>query len=154
ANVAAGLVGAGLAFLAFNLHPASLFAGRGGRLAVGYTLAVTALAVHPAVGAPGSLVVPLLVVAVPLFGLAFVAVDRLRRRRPLLTGRRDHLLNHFMARDATITEAVLLIVGVQALFVVFAVFAGRGVVSMWVVAPVSVLVLAGFGGAALQGKLD
>ena len=154
ANVAAGLAGACLAFLAFNLRPASLFAGRGGRLAVGYTLAVTALSVRPAVGAPGSLAVPLLVVAVPVFDLAFVVVDRLRRRRPLLVGRRDHLLNRFLARNATQVEAVLLLVSVQVLLVVFAVFAGRGVVSMWVVAPLAFLVLAGVGGAALRGKLD
>jgi UDP-N-acetylmuramyl pentapeptide phosphotransferase/UDP-N-acetylglucosamine-1-phosphate transferase len=154
ANVVAGLAGACLAFLAFNLRPASLFAGRGGRLAVGYALAVTALSVRPAVGAPASLAVPLMVVAIPLFDLTFVAVDRLRRRRPLLVGRRDHLLNRFLARDATQTEAVLLVVAVQALFVVFAVFAGRGLVSMWVVAPLAVLVLAGLGGAALQGKLE
>jgi UDP-N-acetylmuramyl pentapeptide phosphotransferase/UDP-N-acetylglucosamine-1-phosphate transferase len=154
ANVAAGLAGACLAFLAFNLRPASLFAGRGGRLAVGYALAVTALEVRPATGAPGSLAIPLMVVAIPLFDLAFVLVDRLRRRRPLLVGRRDHLLNRFVARDATQVEAVLLLVGAQALLVVFAVFAGRGVVSMWVVGPLALLILAGLGGAALQGRLD
>jgi len=154
ANVAAGLAGACLAFLAFNLRPASLFAGRGGRLAVGYALAVTVLSVRPAIGAPGSLAIPLLVVAIPLFDFAFVAVDRLRRRRSLLVGRRDHLLNRFLARDATQIEAVLLLVGTQTLLVLFAVFAGRGVVSVWVVGPLALLILAGLGGAALRGKLE
>ena len=46
ATVALGLLASCFAFLAFNLRPASLFVGRAGRLAIGYTLAVGVLAVH------------------------------------------------------------------------------------------------------------
>ena len=45
ATVALGLSTACFAFLAFNLRPASLYIGRAGRLAIGYSLAVGVLAV-------------------------------------------------------------------------------------------------------------
>ena len=45
-----GLAAACVAFLAFNLRPASLFAGRGGRLVIGYSLAVGNVAVEPVPG--------------------------------------------------------------------------------------------------------
>lgn len=154
ANVAAGLTGACLAFLAYNLRPASVFAGRGGRLSVGFALGVTALSVEPTSGSAGALVVPLLVCGVALFDWAFVAADRLRRRRRLAAERRDHLVHRFLARDATVNEVVLLFAGVQLLLSTLAVFAGRDVVSVVVVAPIAFVVLAMLGGAALAAPLE
>jgi UDP-N-acetylmuramyl pentapeptide phosphotransferase/UDP-N-acetylglucosamine-1-phosphate transferase len=154
ANVAAGLTGACLAFLAFNLRPASIFAGRGGRLAVGFALGVTALSVEPTAGAAGKLVVPVLLCGVALFDFAFVAVDRLRRRRRLSVDRRDHLVHRFMARDASVNEVVLLFAGVQALLSALAVFAGRGVLPVVIAAAIAVIVLGIVGGAALAAPLE
>jgi UDP-N-acetylmuramyl pentapeptide phosphotransferase/UDP-N-acetylglucosamine-1-phosphate transferase len=154
ANVAAGLVGACVAYLAYNVRPASLFAGRAGRLAVGYTLGVTALSVHPTAPDPGSLLVPLLLVAVPLLDAGIVAVDRLRRRRPLFAGRRDHMVHRFLALDATQTDAVMLMVGVQFAITVLAVFAGRDVLSLYLVVPASLFALGLLGGSAMRASMD
>ena len=83
ATVALGLLASCFAFLAFNLRPASLFVGRAGRLAIGYTLAVGVLAVQVVPSAPRELITPPMLVGVLLVDAAVVAVDRLRRRHPL-----------------------------------------------------------------------
>src|SRR5262245_13649017 len=90
ASVAAGLGGACFAFLAFNSRPATLFIGKGGRLAIGYTLAVSALAARPAAdpaGPAGQLVVPVILLGVLVLDAVVVVVGRLRRHRSLMTAR-------------------------------------------------------------------
>ncbi len=46
ATVLTGTAAACIAFLAFNMRPASLFLGRGGRLLIGFVVGLGALAVH------------------------------------------------------------------------------------------------------------
>lgn len=154
ANGAAGLLGAAVAFLAYNVPPASLFAGRAGRLATGYALGVLALSVHTVPGPPGTVVVPLLVVAVPLLDGVLVLYDRAQRRRPVLRNRRDHLLHRLVAYGASPLEAVLVLVLAQTALVVLAVFAGRGMVPVWLSAVVGLLVLGALGSYAIRSPLE
>ena len=61
---ALGLLASCFAFLAFNMRPASLFVGRGGRLAIGFALAVGVLTVQLVPSAPRELITPPMLVAV------------------------------------------------------------------------------------------
>jgi UDP-N-acetylmuramyl pentapeptide phosphotransferase/UDP-N-acetylglucosamine-1-phosphate transferase len=134
AALAAGLGGACFGFLAFNTRPASLFIGRGGRLAIGYTLAVGALAARPAAGPSGSagrLAVPLILLGVLVVDAGLVVWTRLRRRRPLTTPRSDHLAHRLISSGWTRSEASAVLVTAQVALAILALFTGRGVLPVW-----------------------
>jgi UDP-N-acetylmuramyl pentapeptide phosphotransferase/UDP-N-acetylglucosamine-1-phosphate transferase len=154
ANGAAGILGASVAFLAFNLPPASLFAGRGGRLATGFALGVLVCSVETVPGPPVALLVGLALVAIPLLDLGVVTFDRAQRRRPLFVDRRDHLVHRFVATGASPFEAVGVLALVQGVLVLVAVLTGRGVLTIWVSGVVAVLVLGSLGGYALRAPLE
>jgi UDP-N-acetylmuramyl pentapeptide phosphotransferase/UDP-N-acetylglucosamine-1-phosphate transferase len=154
ADVAAGLLGGCLAFLAYNLPPASLFAGRSGRLATGYAVAVLALSVDTAAGPPAPLLVPLALTAIPLLDLALVLTDRAQRRRPLRVERKDHLVHRMAAAGATPFEGAVVLVGAQGLVSAFAVAAARDVVSVWVLTFVTILVVGALAGYARRAPLE
>ncbi len=141
ATVALGLFAGCFAFLAFNMRPASLFVGRAGRLAIGYTLAVGVLAVHVVPSAPRELVIPPMLVAVLLVDAAVVAVDRLRRRHPLGTHRTDHLVHRLALLGWSPGEAVILLVIAQVLLSVIGVFTGRAVMPLWLGGALAALVV-------------
>ena len=154
ANAAAGLLGACVAFLAFNLPPASLFAGRGGRLATGFALGVLVCSIETEPGPPVALLVGLVLVAVPLLDLVVVSLDRAQRRRPIFVDRRDHLVHRIVATGASPFEAVGVLALAQGALVVLAVLTGRGVLTIWVTAVLAVLVLGALGGYALRAPLE
>ena len=131
ASVALGLFASCFAFLAFNMRPASLFVGRAGRLAIGYTLAVGVLAVHVVPSAPRELLTPPMLVAVLLVDATVVAVDRLRRRHPLGAHRTDHLVHRLAVLGWSPGEAVILLVIAQVVLSVIGVFTGRAVMPLW-----------------------
>jgi UDP-N-acetylmuramyl pentapeptide phosphotransferase/UDP-N-acetylglucosamine-1-phosphate transferase len=149
ATVVAGLGGACFAFLAFNTRPASLFIGRGGRLAIGFTLAVGALAARPAAepsGSAGRLAVPLILMGLLLLDAGVVIGGRLRRRRPLTTGRSDHVVHRLVGSGWTRSEASAVLVTAQVALSMLALFTGRGVLPVWLgtalgaVIPVALLI--------------
>jgi UDP-N-acetylmuramyl pentapeptide phosphotransferase/UDP-N-acetylglucosamine-1-phosphate transferase len=154
ANGAAGLLGACVAFLAYNLRPASLFAGRAGRLVVGFALAVSALAVDPVPGPPARMLLALALVAIPLLDAVVVLYDRAQRRRPLLVDRRDHLVHRMVLLGASPAEAVGILVAAQLAVAVLAVFAGRGIVSMWILIAAGLVVIGILAGHALRAPID
>jgi len=109
AGLSALLLGALLGFLVFNLPPARLYLGDGGSLVAGLLLAVIAIRtayfqsgatgdpVRVDVQLPGAwygLLMPLMVLAVPLYDFVSVVVIRAARGQSPMTG--DH--NHFSHR--------------------------------------------------------
>ena len=150
-----GLVAACLSFLAFNSRPASLYVGRGGRLAIGYVVAVGALTINP-IGADATrqLVTSLMLVSLLLLDTALVATDRLRRRRSLMHRRSDHMMHRLVALGWTTGEAVMLLVLAQLLLSVVALFTGRAVIPVWLGGAIAVIVLLAIGAEAVRGKLE
>jgi hypothetical protein len=154
ANGAGGVLGASVAFLAFSLPPASLFAGRSGRLATGFALAVLACSIEVAPGPPAGLVVALLLVAVPVLDAGVTVYDRARRRRPAFVDRHDHLVHRLGAHGASTLEAVVLLAGVQSALVVLAVLLARDVLPLLFVGVVALVVLGALGGYALRAPSE
>ena len=155
ATVCAGLVGACFGFLAFNLRPASLFIGRSGRLAIGFTVAVGALELRPVPGSPWrDFAVPLVILGVFLLDALIVAGYRLRYRRPLTKHRRDHIVHRLVALGWTSGEAVTLMVVAQVVLALVALFTARAVLPVWLGAVLAVLVLLVLGIEAGRAKLD
>ena len=109
ATAAAALGGACLGFLPSNFR-ARIFMGDAGSLFVGFTLACLAVQGSwrsPTV--PTSVIIPLLVLAYPLFDTTLVVVLRLRRGRSPFVGGRDHSSHRLVRLGLGRVETVLLI---------------------------------------------
>ncbi len=123
--LAAALLGACLGFLRYNFNPARIFMGDSGSLFLGFILAALGIKLRfPENTYAVTWMVPVLVLAVPLFDTTLVVLSRLRRgRNPFTTPGRDHVSHRLVYMGLTAREAVLVlylvagVVGEIALFV-------------------------------------
>jgi UDP-GlcNAc:undecaprenyl-phosphate GlcNAc-1-phosphate transferase len=108
--LAAALVGACLGFLYYNFNPASIFMGDTGSLFLGFTLAAVAIKLRFPENSPFvTWMVPVLVLAVPIFDTSLVILSRLRRGvNPLTTPGKDHLSHRLARRTGSTREAVMI----------------------------------------------
>jgi UDP-GlcNAc:undecaprenyl-phosphate GlcNAc-1-phosphate transferase len=90
AAAAFALAGALGGFLVFNVHPARIYLGDAGSLAVGITLGALALAIPWSDRSPAGFLAPLVILAVPLADTAYVTVLRARAGKPFWHGSPDH----------------------------------------------------------------
>ncbi len=107
------VVGSLLGFLFFNFSPASIFMGDAGSLVIGYLLGVlTILATYydPRLETrPFGVLVPLMVLAVPLYDSISVVVHRLRLGQSPFRGDQRHFSHRLVKRGMTPRGAVLTI---------------------------------------------
>ncbi len=147
--LAAALVGACVGFLYYNLNPATIFMGDTGSLFLGFMLAAVGIKLRfPDNSAFVTWMVPVLVLAVPIFDTTLVIISRLRRGlNPLTTPGKDHLSHRLARMTGSTREAVLIcyllagISGLAATFVtqasviegyaVGAVMAAAGLYGIW-----------------------
>jgi len=110
AALAAALVGACLGFLIYNFNPASIFMGDTGALFLGFTLAALGIKLRfPENSQFVTWMVPVLVLAVPIFDTTLVVISRVRRRlNPLTTPGKDHLSHRLARLTGSKREAVLI----------------------------------------------
>ncbi len=110
--MAVALAGALLGFLPHNFKPATIFLGDAGSHFVGYMLAVLPICVtFYRRGTPTLLpvLIPLLVLAVPLFDLVMVMWIRLRRGQPVYQGDVNHISHRLVRLGLPQSWAVTLI---------------------------------------------
>ena len=92
------ILGVCIGLFYFNSPPAQLFLGDSGAQSMGFILAALAIAYQPqGANQSSSWVVPVLLLAVPIFDMALVVFSRLRRRRPVYTAARDHTYHRLLA---------------------------------------------------------
>jgi len=96
AVLSAIVCGSTLAFLFHNYHPAKIFMGDSGALALGFLLATLSLDGVLKTAAAITLVAPLLVLAVPILDTSFVVLKRLKYRRPPWRADHNHFYHRFM----------------------------------------------------------
>ncbi len=96
--LSAVVCGATLAFLYHNYHPAKIFMGDSGSLALGFLLATLAVDGVLKTAAAITLVAPLLVLAVPILDTSFVVLKRLKYRRPPWRADHNHFYHRFMRK--------------------------------------------------------
>jgi UDP-GlcNAc:undecaprenyl-phosphate/decaprenyl-phosphate GlcNAc-1-phosphate transferase len=116
-SLALGLACAG--FLPFNLRPrrgAALFMGDSGSQVLGFGLATLALASSWTVAGTttATILLPLLVLAVPILDTTLVTLKRLAERRPVTQGGRDHSSHRLVYYGLSEAKAVLLLALVAA----------------------------------------
>jgi UDP-GlcNAc:undecaprenyl-phosphate GlcNAc-1-phosphate transferase len=97
-SVALGMIvcGSAVAFLWHNYHPARIFMGDCGALALGFLLASVAVQGVIKTAAVIALMAPLMVVAVPILDTSFVVLKRLKYRRRPWAADHNHFYHRFM----------------------------------------------------------
>ena len=96
ALLAAIVAGASFGFLHQNFYPARIFMGDSGALLLGFLLATLAVEGLVKTAALATLVLPLIVLAIPIIDTSFVFAKRLKYRQPLYEADRMHLHHRFL----------------------------------------------------------
>jgi UDP-GlcNAc:undecaprenyl-phosphate GlcNAc-1-phosphate transferase len=96
ALLAAIVAGACFGFLHHNFYPARIFMGDSGALLLGFLLATLAVEGLVKTAALATLVLPLIVLAIPIIDTSFVFAKRLKYRQPLYEADRAHLHHRFL----------------------------------------------------------
>jgi UDP-GlcNAc:undecaprenyl-phosphate/decaprenyl-phosphate GlcNAc-1-phosphate transferase len=94
--LAAIICGSTLGFLRYNYHPAKVFMGDSGALALGFLLALVAVEGLLKTAATITLVAPMLVIAVPILDTSFVVLKRLKYGRVPWGADHNHFYHRFM----------------------------------------------------------
>lgn len=115
-TLAAAVVGAALGFLRWNFSPAKIFMGDGGAMLLGFLVATAALKLRVrTVSQNAAWLVPIFVMAVPIFDTALVSFSRLRRGLlPFTSPGKDHTA-HRLANLGLGTRASVLIMYVTGI---------------------------------------
>jgi len=95
AVLSAIVFGACLGFLRHNFYPARIFMGDSGALLLGFTLAAVSVQGLLKTAALATLVLPLLVLAVPLLDTSFVVARRIKHGQPVFRADEHHLHHRF-----------------------------------------------------------
>lgn len=115
------MLGACFGFLVHNFHPAKLFAGEAGSSFMGFTIAIISL-----LGYKGtlltSLLVPLLILAIPILDTMFAILRRLLKRKPIFEADKEHLHHQFLKMNFSQRGTVLVIYSIDILFSLASIF--------------------------------
>ncbi len=123
--LAVAVMAACIGFLVYNWNPATIFMGDSGSLFLGFTLAALGIKLKfPLNVTFVTWMIPIIVLAVPIFDTTLVTISRLKRGlNPLLTPGKDHTSHRLTYAGFTRREAVLmlyiagLLMGLLALFI-------------------------------------
>jgi UDP-GlcNAc:undecaprenyl-phosphate GlcNAc-1-phosphate transferase len=127
APLAFAVSGSCAGFLLFNFSPARIFMGDCGSLFLGFILAALTV-LCPSRSAPNlllSLLVPVAVLAIPLFDTALVSVARTFHGRSIAQGGRDHSSHRLVSLGLSERGTVLVLYGLTLLFGVLALVSTR-----------------------------
>jgi hypothetical protein len=115
--------------------------GDAGSLFLGFLLMAVAIRAGQPLTAPASLVVPLLIVALPLADTITVFLGRLRHGRSPLRGGRDHLSHRLAGTGLGSARAVVVLIGVEGALSALAVAAGRQRLPLWLAASAGAVII-------------
>lgn len=111
------MLGSTLGFLVHNFHPAKLFAGNSGSMFLGFIISVIALLGFKNVTMT-SLIIPLLVLAVPILDTLFAIIRRLIKGQNITKADKFHIHHQLLNRNFSQTTTVLIIYFIDLLFAV------------------------------------
>ncbi len=112
----AALAGSCLGFLPYNFNPAKIFMGDTGSTFLGYSLAVISVQTMLKTYTALTLVVAVIVLALPIADTLFAIVRRTMNHRPISEGDRGHLHHRLIDKGLSQRKAVLTLYFVSALF--------------------------------------
>ncbi|MDY4040754.1 MAG: MraY family glycosyltransferase [Collinsella sp.] len=109
AALSIALIGACLAFLRYNFHPASIFLGDSGALMLGFALGTISLLNVSRVAALTSMIMPLIVAGVPILDTLSAIVRRKRAHISIGQADKGHIHHRLIQEGFDQKQAVLLI---------------------------------------------
>lgn len=111
------VAGATLGFLLFNFYPAKIFMGDAGSMLLGFMLASLSLVGDtPTKGTTLFVtVVPMMILALPIFDTAFAIVRRMVNKRPIMQADKGHLHHRIMAMGFGQRRTVLALYSISAI---------------------------------------
>ena len=114
-------IGACLAFLCFNFHPAKVFMGDSGALFLGFMLGLISLFGVVRTPALVTLLVPVIIAGIPVIDTFFAIIRRLRVRQSIGEADRGHIHHRFMNIGYGQRRTVLVMYALSAILAVCAV---------------------------------
>lgn len=99
---------ASLGFLPHNFR-SRIFMGDTGSMFLGYSLAVLAVMGSVKLAAAFSFIIPVLILAVPIFDTLFAIARRLKNRKPIFIGDKEHLHHRLLEMGFSPLQTVMLI---------------------------------------------
>jgi len=119
------VAGAALGFLPVNFYPAKIIMGDSGAMFLGYMLAAVSI-IGPAKGATlVASLVPILVLGVPIFDIAFAIIRRLIRRQPVFKPDKGHLHHQLYRIGMGQRRTVLMMYGISSVMGMAAIIFSR-----------------------------
>lgn len=118
AALSIAVTGASLGFLRYNFHPASIFLGDSGALTLGFALGVVPLLSVTRVAGLTTIIVPLVIAAVPIIDTFSAIVRRLRGHVSIGQADRGHIHHRLLDEGFDQRQTVLLIYAWTALLCV------------------------------------
>ncbi len=115
------MLGACLGFLIFNFNPSKIFMGETGSMFLGFMIAVVCLVGFKAVTLT-SLVVPMLILAIPILDTLFAILRRIIHHKPIYEADKQHLHHQLLNKKFSQRTTVLIIYGVSLLFSLASIF--------------------------------
>lgn len=122
------LLGSTLGFLIFNFNPAKIFMGDTGSLFLGYMISVLSIVGLAKSAAIFSLIIPMIILAVPIMDTTFAIVRRMVQRKPLMAPDKFHLHHCLIRLGFTHKQSVILIYLLSGLFSLAAILFARSTI--------------------------
>ena len=119
------LLGSTLGFLLHNFNPAKIFMGDTGSLFLGFTISVIALLGFKAATVT-SLIIPILILAIPIFDTALAIFRRLLKGESIGTPDKEHFHHQLLKMKFGVKSTVLIIYGINILFASVSIFYSFG----------------------------
>lgn len=145
------IAGACLGFLIYNFYPAKIFMGDAGSMLLGYLMSsVSLIGIAPSKSAMlFSTIVPVLILALPIFDTAFAIIRRVANHKPIMQADKGHIHHRIMAmgfgqrRTALALYSISAIMGVSGILWTKAMYLGS--VALFLIAVVLVVIFLGIG---------
>ncbi|MBC5635681.1 undecaprenyl/decaprenyl-phosphate alpha-N-acetylglucosaminyl 1-phosphate transferase [Ornithinibacillus sp. BX22] len=150
------LIGANLGFLYHNFYPAKIYMGDTGSNLLGYMIAVISILGLFKNIALFSFVIPIIVLAVPIFDTLFAIVRRMLNKQSILKADNKHIHYQLLAAGYSHRKTVLILYGISAIFGTLAVIFNEVSITMNLVVIIILLfllhILAELAGLVFGGK--
>ncbi|WP_051556388.1 glycosyltransferase family 4 protein [Alkalihalobacterium bogoriense] len=110
------LIGSTLGFLLFNFHPAKIFMGDTGALFLGYSIAVISILGLFKSVTVFSLLIPIIILAVPIFDTVFAIIRRTLNKQKIYMADKGHLHHCLLSMGYSHRKTVLIVYGFSFFF--------------------------------------
>ena len=151
------IAGACLGFLIYNSYPAKIFMGDAGSMLLGFLMSsVSLIGLAPSKSAMlFSTIVPVLVLALPIFDTAFAIIRRVANHKPIMQADKGHLHHRIMAMGFGQRRTVLALYCISAIMGISGILWTRNMyIEAAVLACIAILLIVIFLGIGIVDKKE